>query len=73
VIERAIPFTHEAGDRQDLFVRSGETGVLPKWRAARISAKWRLRLMNYGIPKMAAFGHMQLLLAPAIASAAIKL
>lgn len=29
--------------------------------------------MNHDIPKMAASGHMQLLLAPAIASAAIKL
>jgi hypothetical protein len=29
--------------------------------------------MNQGMPKMAASGHMQLLLAPAIASAAIKL
>jgi hypothetical protein len=29
--------------------------------------------MNRGTPKMATSGHMQLLLAPAIASAAIKL
>jgi hypothetical protein len=29
--------------------------------------------MNHGTPKMAASGHMQLLLVPAIASAAIKL
>jgi hypothetical protein len=29
--------------------------------------------MNHGTPKMAASGHMQLWLAPAIASAAIKL
>ena len=64
---------HEAGDRQDFFVRPGETGVCPYGKRRAFRQSGDCDRMNHGIPKMATSGHMQLLLVPAIASAAIKL